>query len=376
MTARRGRRVGRGRRAPRGARHRRWRGSGVAIPASAARVGEVGAARRRSVIQTPCRAGRERPIRLWSNGSSSAAVRDPSEPSAKHFCQPSRARQRVGAQRRAAPEPALDRRRDASCRSARMDAERQAPLGQRAICRERPTSDGSRDSPPGSWTATTPSGREGSSRAIGRSSRPRRARDEPVTSRAAASWSTPSGAPVGRAGSRRRPDRAGRIDAGAASAAGSPTARDGRAPTARPGGPARPLEVVGGRPAAPPIGVPAVRPRAMRRRRAAAAWRGTRCAPGPSSSVGASSRSTWSRGDRRLGQVQMRVGEPGDRHLVGLEREPPRRRPDQRRRRRRRDPAATTRPSRDARPPRPSRTPGRRRRGSRSGRSTTRSARP
>ena len=87
--------------------------------------------------------------------SSRAAVRDPSDPSAKHFCQPTRARPvGIGAERR---------RRSGGRRAiavvervvadARVDAERQAPgLGEARVGREREgRGPGPGRAPPGSW---------------------------------------------------------------------------------------------------------------------------------------------------------------------------------------------------------------------------------
>ena len=80
--------------------------------------------RRRDVA--PAGSGRSASV---SMSSSSAAVRDPSEPSAKHFCQPTVARPSgFGAETRAASMAALDGRRDGVVAHARMDAQRQ-PAG-------------------------------------------------------------------------------------------------------------------------------------------------------------------------------------------------------------------------------------------------------
>ena len=81
-----------------------------------------------SVIQTPRRwdAGSGRSDSA-SMSSSRAAVRDPNDPSAKHFCQPT-TRPAVGilAQKRPAAQAAFDRGRDAVVADAGMDADRQA----------------------------------------------------------------------------------------------------------------------------------------------------------------------------------------------------------------------------------------------------------
>ena len=69
--------------------------------------------------------------------SRSAAVRDPSDPSAKHFCQPTRA-QPAGslAEDGPAAKTALDGRRDAVVAHAGMDAQRQvARVGEPGIDR-------------------------------------------------------------------------------------------------------------------------------------------------------------------------------------------------------------------------------------------------
>ena len=74
-----------------------------------------------------------------SMSASSAAVRDPSEPSAKSFCQPIRARPSGSlAEHVAAAQPARDRRVQAVVAEGRVDADRQVgAVGERGVGRER-----------------------------------------------------------------------------------------------------------------------------------------------------------------------------------------------------------------------------------------------
>ena len=127
-----------GRRARPGRPRRRSRGSGVAIPPAAARS-RARADRSGAVIQTPRRrSGGSGRSASGSIGSSSAAVRDPSVPSAKHFMPaeagPAAGRAPSGAPLRSPPAIAVS---SASSRMRGVDADRQpAGLGQARVGRD------------------------------------------------------------------------------------------------------------------------------------------------------------------------------------------------------------------------------------------------
>ena len=64
--------------------------------------------------------------------SRSAAVREPSDPSAKHFCQPTRARPAgIGAEDQAAAQPARERGVERVVAQAGVDPDRQPPVSER-----------------------------------------------------------------------------------------------------------------------------------------------------------------------------------------------------------------------------------------------------
>ena len=326
------RRAGRapGRRARPGRRRRRSRGSAsrsrprrpvAASSASSLGLGHPDAA-------PPL--GRERPVRLRLDvargGPPSAS---PSDPSAKQLlpADPGPAvgvvaerRRRCGARASIAASSASSRRQawTRSGQAARVGEARDRPGTDQVrsgIRRERARDRG---------TATTPSATQLA--ADGARSPPRgppasAAGRWTVTSRAAASCRTPSGSP---SASRRMMPPGG---SGVA-------AVDARRPRARRGSPSRawwscaqsatrrpgrdPLEVVGRRPATPAVRVPAVALEPRVRVAASRAW-AARTAAIPSSSVAALEQVDLPAAQRRLGEVEMRVGQPGDRDLVRLE---------------------------------------------------------
>ena len=315
-----------GRRARRGSPRRRSRGSSSRCPRRPpARHARAGASA--SVIQTPRRSsGGSGRSASGSMSSRSAAVRDPSEPSAKHFCQPTVARP-SGSRRGAAPLrwPRCDRRRDArrrACTHGRAPAADR--VGQPGVGREGVREVGVRGDAARVVAGDDPERRRVPARrrinAASISSADRRRdvdRDEPASP---PRRSTPSGRPSAVA-----PDHAavrvvgrqtGRRDRGVARPQRVVVVR----PDRRPATGRHRLEVVGGRPAAPSVAVPAVtlEPRTVR----AAA----RAPPRRLRQAVVERRRVLEidlpRGHRRLREVQVRVGQAGDRDLVRLQADP------------------------------------------------------
>ncbi len=221
---------------------------GLGDPDAAPQVG------RRAVARAParCRPGARRSATRASRRRSTSASR--SGPAR-------RGRRRGPSPLRRPPASAVS---SASSRSDAMHPDRQpAGLGQARVGRVRPRRGrGPARAPPGSWTATTPSATSSSETATMAASRSASAIGGmwTVTSRVAASCRTPSGFAVGVAPD----DAAGRIGVSRSTPAASRPAwlaqqrvvvvRPQRAATARRDG----LEVVGRRPAAPAVDVPAV----------------------------------------------------------------------------------------------------------------------
>ena len=287
-------------------------------------------ARSGSVIQTPRRrSGASGRSGSGSMSSSSAAVRDPSEPSAKHFCQPTRARPAgVRAEDRAAAQPAGERRVERVVAQRGEHPDRQpAALGQVRVGRVRPVQVRVRRQRPrvvdGDDAERQERERHGHDPALELGAGDRRdvARHEPrgrlvqhALGRAVArrAGSTPP------AGSARRPVEPGRR----AARRGWRAARGGRAPRTRarrPGATGSRSSAVGQRPQRSDVPAVALEP-GIRDRPSAACAAPMRASP--SASVAASDRSTWRVASAAPARCRCASVRPGDRHLVGLERDP------------------------------------------------------
>ena len=295
MSGTRGRRSARGRRARPGPRRRRWRGSGVAIPPAAARSRQLGQRVRLGHPDAAPPLRRQRAVRLGldvlEQRRGPRAERAVGEAASASRPGPGRRVRRRAARRCAGPRSiAVVQRRRRACEAWTRSGQ-PSRIGQPRV-RRRTTGRGRvrATRPPGSWTATTPSA--SSSRPTvdqpGLERRPRPAAGRgSMTSRAAASWRTPSGAP---SASRRMTPPGGSgvvaVDAGRRAARpGWPAARGGRAPRARTRRPGRDRARGRRRSASGPSGrSPSRGPRARRPGRPGAAW-AARIRASPSSSV-------------------------------------------------------------------------------------------
>ena len=285
------------------------------------------------MIQTPRRrSGGSGRSGSASMSSSSAAVRDPSDPSAKHFSQPTRARP-SGPPPSGSPlrRPCVDRRRRARRRATTTcDPDRQpAGLGEVA-CRPGTTSPG-RGS--GDEAARIVDGHD----AEGDAARCADAARGRVSSSVDGHRPAPCvGDEAGgrleqdalrrrrrhRGGSRRRRDRASsrrrRPSRSAARLARSAWWSCAQSAHRRPGATGSRSAAVGQRPQRSESQPwPSSQASGSTRRSCAA-----RISASPSSSVRASVRSTWRSATAAVGEVEVRVGQARDRDLVGLEGDP------------------------------------------------------